>query len=326
MGAWSALRPGDGYPPRALEVASTCRLRPGERVWDLYDDSGAAEVRRRSVAAETRAEILSLDLTEFVRVVFPSELPYSLEHCTRFLSTHPTARSSQDVRSFCGELLRHVPFFLGVPATTTERLASRMELLRLDAGERLRLSAEDHYCFVLLSGCMTREGKIDVKPGDLVGRDRVLRPHVRAESAFVAIEACDLAVLEEPFYRGCMRTSSLASGRSTPWWPTPSVLPESFGGTGSGSASCAPPRPPPIDASDGEITGAVLGLVNVPGVAPASSLDKVPRCMRLWLAKHATVERHGAYACLEPLDKYLGVVVRGTVSIHGGFRACPAPT
>ncbi|KAH8053978.1 ATP-binding cassette subfamily B [Aureococcus anophagefferens] len=208
-------------------------------------------------------------------VVRSSDLPYSLEHCTRFLATHPTERSGHDVRAFCASLLCHVPFFLGVPRATAERLASRMELLRLDRGEALRLSPEDHYCFVLLSGRLT---------------------------------ACDLAVLEEPFYRCCLRGGAAADD----------AAPLSFGG-GARRGGPPPPRPP-VGAAPDAVARAVFGLEPCAGVA-ASRRCGACQCARRRLAAAATLERHGAYANLGPLDRCLAVVVRGTVSVHSAFRA-----
>ena len=255
------------------------------------------------------AQVLELDLRAYVASQFPSDLPYSLEHCTRFLTTHPTERSGHDVRAFCASLLCHVPFFLGVPRATAERLASRMELLRLDRGEALRLSAEDHYCFVLLSGRLTVDGARRVTPGDLVGRDRVLRPAARAESMLRAVEACDLAVLEEPFYRCCLRGGAAADD----------AQPLSFGG-GARRGGPPPPRPP-VGAAPDAVARAVFGLEPCAGVAASEALRRVPECARRRLAAAATLERHGAYANLGPLDRCLAVVVRGTVSVHSAFRA-----
>ncbi|KAK7239766.1 hypothetical protein SO694_00029029 [Aureococcus anophagefferens] len=243
------------YPPRALEAATSARLRPAG---GAFDDDGVP----RALHA------------------LPRDAPDGAERPRR--------------RAFCASLLCHVPFFLGVPRATAERLASRMELLRLDRGEALRLSPEDHYCFVLLSGRLTVDGARALRDA---GRPR--RPGPRAPAVGARrVHAPRRRGLRPGRARGALLP--LLPPRAAPRRPTTLAGALSFGG-GARRGGPPPPRPP-VGAAPDAVARAVFGLEPCAGVAASEARGACPARARAARGA-ATLERHGAYANLGPLDR-----------------------
>ncbi|KAJ1460993.1 hypothetical protein M885DRAFT_612165 [Pelagophyceae sp. CCMP2097] len=361
LDAAKTLVAGEAFPQHALDAATTrerlarrapASKRPGSAVAAREGPKVAGDafgcVGFKCVA-EAHAELLVLGLAALLDFMYPApDLTYSRELVRQTLLQDPTRRSAADVRALSVTLLRAAPFFATLPQLACDRLAARLELVTLARGERQQVSGSGdgepmRRCVVVVSGGC-RVGTLRLSPGDVFGarsfleaRQTSRHPHATSmrdvfgdggdeDDALWAEcdgDGCELAYLDECFYRTCEqgRPAPLVAARAgdaaaiAAAYALVDPTADPFHGSRLrrlASSRRAVAGPPPSPRAGAAVDWAAAASRSATSRSPLACL---PLALRRRLAALATVRRLAAGAEARG-ERVGGVVARGSLSVH----------